>query len=167
MVLIQGPLTSILGEFNFELVTFGVSMIVINVHSLPWKVLWAFTLETWRPKSPITNLTFGLQVGTQAWRSVSQSRRKEWFLRVGTAESWHESDATIEPLHFFRTLDPYSSITSLGPKLHFWPTPPFNFGVSLTLDPTIDPPYIYILHVSRINPTFPFLPLNTLYSRML
>lgn len=112
--------------------------------------------ETWGPESPITNLTFGLQVGLELGDWFLNLGGRSVFLRVGTAESWQESDATIAPLHFFRTLDPYSSITSLGPKLHFWPTPPFNFGVSLTLNPTIDPPYIYILHVSRMNPTFIF-----------
>lgn len=140
-------LTSITGGLSFGSVTSGIydSNQCVALPSLdhppPWKVLWTFTPRNLGTRKSHSKPHFRTPGWTRAWRLVSQSRRRECFLWVGTAESWRESDATIAPLHFlFRILDPYSSITSLGPKLPFWPTRPFNVGVSLTLDPTIDPP---------------------------
>jgi hypothetical protein len=50
------------------------------------------------------------------------------------------SDATLTPLHFLHALDLDPSVNSLGPKFWSKPIEALDFGVSLILDPTVNPP---------------------------
>ena len=56
------------------------------------------------------------------------------------AEIWWKSDATLAPLHFFCTLVLDRSGDDVGLKFCSGQIGSLDFGVSLVLDPSVDPP---------------------------